>query len=89
MIDGDLYRSKDKNKDQTYFLSQLSREQLKNVIFPLGDIEKTEVRKIAEEYDLVTAKKKDSTGICFIGERNFKEFLKNYLPNKKGDIIKI
>ena len=89
MIDGDLYRSKDRNKDQTYFLSQLSREQLKNVIFPLGDIEKKEVREIANKYELVTAKKKDSTGICFIGERNFKEFLKNYLPNQKGDIINI
>ena len=89
MVDGDLFRSKDKNKDQTYFLSQLSREQLKNVIFPLGDIEKPEVRRIAEQYDLVTAKKKDSTGICFIGERNFKDFLKNYLPNKSGDIVNI
>ena len=87
--DGYLLRGVDDNKDQTYFLSQLSREQLKNVIFPLGDIEKTEVRKIAEEYDLVTAKKKDSTGICFIGERNFKQFLKNYLPNQPGDVIDI
>ena len=87
--DGLLYKSLDKNKDQTYFLSQLSKEQLKNVLFPLGDIDKPEVRKIAKEYDLVTADKKDSTGICFIGERNFKEFLKNYLPNQKGKIINI
>ena len=71
--DGVLYRAKDTNKDQTYFLSQLSKEQLKDVLFPLGDITKDEVRKIALDYDLVTAKKKDSTGICFIGERNFKE----------------
>jgi len=89
MENGNLYRSFDQNKDQTYFLSQLSREQLENVIFPLGDIDKTEVRKIAQEYDLVTASKKDSTGICFIGERNFKEFLKNYLPNQAGEIINI
>ena len=79
----------DTNKDQTYFLSQLSKEQLSNVLFPLGDIDKTNVRKIASEYGLITAKKKDSTGICFIGERNFKEFLKNYLPNIPGDIVNI
>ena len=89
MNDGKLYKSFDKNKDQTYFLSQLSEEQLKNVLFPLGDIDKTEVRKIASEYGLITANKKDSTGICFIGERNFKEFLKNYLPNIPGAIINI
>ncbi len=87
--DGYLCRSKDTNKDQTYFLSQLSKEQLNNVIFPLGDIEKDEVRSIAKKYDLITADKKDSTGICFIGERNFKEFLKNYLPNQKGKIVNI
>ncbi len=89
MKDGYLCRSKDQNKDQTYFLSQLNHEQLENVLFPLGDIDKTEVRKIALENNLTTAKKKDSTGICFIGERNFKEFLKNYLPTKHGDIVNI
>lgn len=87
--DGQLLRGVDSNKDQTYFLSQLSKEQLENVLFPIGDLEKPEVRKIAEEYDLITAKKKDSTGICFIGERNFKNFLKNYLPNIPGQIINI
>lgn len=89
MENGYLCRAKDLNKDQTYFLSQLSKEQLENVLFPIGNLEKSEVRKIAEEYDLVTAKKKDSTGICFIGERNFKQFLKNYLPNMPGSIINI
>ena len=89
MVNGYLCRSKDTNKDQTYFLSQLNQEQLKDVLFPLGDIEKDEVRQIAKEYGLITATKKDSTGICFIGERNFKEFLKNYLPNQKGKIINI
>lgn len=84
-----LLRSKDKNKDQTYFLSQVSKEQFQNVIFPLGDIEKPMVRKIAEENELITAKKKDSTGICFIGERNFTNFLKNYLPNTPGDVVNI
>lgn len=89
MNKGQLYRSKDTNKDQTYFLSQLSKKQLENVLFPLGDIDKEEVREIASKYDLVTATKKDSTGICFIGERNFKKFLSNYLPSKKGNIIDI
>lgn len=89
MEDGKLLRSKDTNKDQTYFLSQVSKEQLSNVIFPLGDIEKPEVRKIAEEHGLITAKKKDSTGICFIGERNFTNFLQNYLPNQPGDVVNI
>lgn len=89
MIDGKLYKGKDLNKDQTYFLSQVSKEQLKNVLFPVGELEKSEVRKIAYEYDLITADKKDSTGICFIGERNFKHFLENYLPNNPGDIVDI
>ena len=84
-----LLRGIDSNKDQTYFLSQVSKEQFNNVLFPIGDMQKSEVRKIAEEYDLITAKKKDSTGICFIGERNFKNFLKNYLPNQPGDIVNI
>ena len=81
-----LMRAKDQNKDQTYFLSQLETEQLKDVLFPLGEIDKDEVRKIALDLDLATATKKDSTGICFIGERNFSEFLSNYLPAKKGDM---
>ena len=84
-----LLRGIDNNKDQTYFLSQLNKEQLTNVLFPVGGLEKEEVRKIAEKIGLSTARKKDSTGICFIGERNFKEFLKNYLPNQKGDIVNI
>ena len=79
MQDGYLCRSKDQNKDQTYFLSQLSKTQLDHVLFPLGDITKPEVRKMAEEAALPIAHKKDSTGICFIGERNFRNFLKNYL----------
>ena len=89
LVDGKLYKAFDKNKDQSYFLSQVSKEQFKNVLFPLSDIDKPTVRKIAEKYGLITAKKKDSTGICFIGERNFTNFLKNYLPNKPGDIINI
>lgn len=89
MKNGKLLRGVDDNKDQTYFLSQLSKEQLKNVLFPIGDLAKPEVRKIALEYDLITAKKKDSTGICFIGERNFTKFLENYLPNQPGNVVDI
>jgi tRNA-specific 2-thiouridylase len=81
-----LLKAKDKNKDQTYFLNQVSQKQLENVLFPLSDLEKPEVRKIAEDNGLVTAEKKDSTGICFIGERNFRQFLMNYIPNKEGEI---
>ncbi len=81
-----LLRGKDSNKDQTYFLSQLSQEQLSKAMFPLGEIEKSEVREIAEKANLATAKKKDSTGICFIGERDFKDFLMNYLPAKSGEM---
>ena len=87
--DGKLLRAIDTNKDQTYFLSQVSKKQLENVLFPIGDMIKPDVRKIAEEYGLITAKKKDSTGICFIGERNFTNFLKNYLPNQPGNIVNI
>ena len=89
MKDGLLYKGIDSNKDQTYFLSQVSKEKLSNVLFPVGELNKEEVRKIAKELDLNVADKKDSTGICFIGERNFKEFLTNYLPNQQGDIVDI
>ena len=82
-----LKKSTDLNKDQTYFLNQLNQKQLSKVLFPLANITKPEVRKIAEQLELSTAKKKDSTGICFIGERNFKQFLKTYLPYQKGDIV--
>lgn len=84
-----LLRAKDTGKDQTYFLSQLKEKQLKNVIFPLGDLTKEEVREIAIKNNLATARKKDSTGICFIGERNFSDFLSNYLPAKKGDMKRL
>lgn len=82
-----LLKAKDQNKDQTYFLNQLTQEQLDGVLFPLGKLDKGEVRKIALEYGLATAKKKDSTGICFIGERNFKKFLSQYIPNTPGKIL--
>lgn len=81
-----MLRGIDNNKDQTYFLNQLSQEQLAKVLFPLGNMEKSEVRAIAERAGLATAKKKDSTGICFIGERDFKMFLMDYLPAKQGQM---
>ena len=84
-----LYKAKDLNKDQSYFLAQVSQKALQKTLFPLGEIDKPEVRRIARELDLTIAEKKDSTGICFIGERNFREFLKNYLPAKNGDIVDV
>lgn len=84
-----LFKAYDKNKDQSYFLSFLSEEQLNFSLFPLENIAKPEVRKIAQDLNLNNAEKKDSTGICFIGERNFKEFLKNYIPAKPGIIVDI
>lgn len=82
-----MLRGADHNKDQSYFLSQLTRKQLDQTRFPLGHLEKTEVRAIAQKLNLATAKKKDSTGICFIGERNFTDFLKNYLPAQPGKMM--
>lgn len=81
-----MLRGKDENKDQTYFLNQLNQEQLSKVMFPIGNLEKSRVREIATEANLATATKKDSTGICFIGERNFKEFLGQYLPAQPGNM---
>lgn len=81
-----LERAKDENKDQTYFLNQLNQAQLSKVMFPIGNIEKPVLRQMAEKAGLITAKKKDSTGVCFIGERKFRKFLQNYLPAKTGEI---
>ncbi|MBS4199767.1 tRNA 2-thiouridine(34) synthase MnmA [Bacillus sp. FJAT-49732] len=81
-----MLRGVDENKDQTYFLNQLGQQQLQKVMFPIGSIDKKRVREIAKEAGLATATKKDSTGICFIGERNFKEFLGGYLPAQKGSM---
>jgi tRNA-specific 2-thiouridylase len=82
-----LKKSADPNKDQTYFLNQLTEKQIENVIFPLGGMLKPDVRAAAKKYGLSTAAKKDSTGICFIGERRFREFLAGYIPMKEGDIM--
>ncbi len=84
-----LLRAVDQSKDQTYFLSQLTEDQLKDVMFPIGDLLKRDVRKIAIENKIPTAHKKDSTGICFIGERDFQAFLSNYLPAQKGSMRRL
>lgn len=87
-IDGHwkMLRGLDGNKDQSYFLYTLGEEHIAKTLFPVGEIEKPEVRRIAEEQDLVTHDKKDSTGICFIGERKFKDFLSRFLPAQPGTI---
>lgn len=81
-----LYKGLDPLKDQSYFLYTLKEEILKKILFPVGNLPKMEVRKLAQEYDLITANKKDSTGICFIGERHFRTFLSQYISIKPGDI---
>ena len=80
-----LVKGLDQGKDQTYFLYTINQDILKKVLFPIGDLQKSEVRAIAAQYGLSTAAKKDSTGICFIGERNFRPFLSQYLASKPGD----
>ena len=84
-----LLRGIDNNKDQSYFLAQVPAENFKNVLFPLGNITKEEVRKIACDLNLNIAHKKDSTGICFIGERNYQKFIHNYLKPNPGNIIDV
>ena len=84
-----LLRGLDNNKDQTYFLALLSQKQIEKALFPVGDMQKKEVRELAVKYDLATATKKDSTGICFIGERRFHQFLQNYLPAKPGKMVRL
>ena len=88
VVDGkvQLLRGVDSNKDQSYFLYMLKEKQLEKAIFPVGNMTKQEVRKIAQENDLETFSKKDSTGICFIGERNFRTFLQGFLPMQSGEM---
>ena len=82
-----LLRGTDAAKDQSYFLHRLTQEQLSRVMFPVGELKKSEVRRIAQEAGLPNHAKKDSTGICFIGERPFREFLNRYLPKEPGPIV--
>ncbi len=82
-----LLESKDKNKDQTYFLWTLTQKKLKNIIFPIGGLEKPEVRKLAKKFGLITADKKDSQGLCFVGKVSVSGFLKRYIKEKKGKVL--
>lgn len=85
--DGRLFMAKDENKDQTYFLYRVKREALEKTLFPLGDLTKPEVRELAKKFGLVTAAKKESMGICFVGKVGIKEFLMQYVEQKPGAII--
>ncbi len=89
LVDHKLLKGCDGNKDQTYFLCLLNQTQLDMTLFPIGELEKPEVRKIAQKLGLEVATKKDSTGVCFIGERNFRQFLQNYIPAKEGNIVEL
>ena len=82
-----MLKGVDHNKDQTYFLYTLQQHQLRHTLFPVGELEKRRVREIAEQAGFTTARKKDSTGICFIGERKFRDFLQRFLPAQPGEIV--
>ena len=84
-----LLRAKDENKDQTYFLYMLNQRALSKAMFPVGNLTKAEIRQIARDAGLPVSEKKDSTGVCFIGERKFKQFLSGYLPAQPGDIVTV
>lgn len=84
---GKLYKAKDDNKDQTYFLYRVTEDALQKTLFPLGDYTKPEVRQLAKKFGLVTAAKKESMGICFVGKVGIKEFLQQYVQTKPGKII--
>ena len=90
-VDGEyrLLRARDENKDQTYFLYMINQRALSKAMFPVGNLLKSEIRDIAREAGLPVSEKKDSTGVCFIGERNFKQFLSGYLPAQPGDMITV
>lgn len=87
-VDGKLYKSADQNKDQTYFLCEMTKEQLSSILFPLEGIDKAKVREIAEENNLINASKKDSTDVCFINN-NFKDYIKENISDNKGDVIDV
>jgi tRNA-uridine 2-sulfurtransferase len=86
-MDGNLLVGKDKNKDQSYFLWTLTKKQLDRTIFPVGDMEKSDVRKLAKKFKLPNAEKKDSQGLCFIGKIDMKEFLQHYMQPEMGDVL--
>ncbi len=86
-IDGKLHMGNDSNKDQSYFLWTLRKDQLNHILFPVGNLEKSEVRKLAKKFDLPVAEKKDSQGLCFIGKIDIKEFLEHYIPPMPGNVL--
>jgi len=83
----EFYAGVDSNKDQSYFLWTLNQEQLKHILFPVGEYEKPQVREIAKKFGLLTATKKDSQGLCFVGKLDMKDFLKHFIPEKRGDVL--
>ncbi len=83
----ELCEGKDKNKDQSYFLWTLTQDQLKYILFPIGDLQKSEVRKLAQKFKLPQATRKDSQGLCFLGKIDMKEFLSRYIPQKRGNVV--
>ncbi len=87
VINGRLFKSKDKAKEQSYFLYGIKKEDLNNIQFPIGGLEKAEVRKLAKKFKLFTSDKKDSQGLCFLGKLNMKDFLKNFIKEKRGDVL--
>lgn len=87
--EGKLLKGKDESKDQSYFLWTLKKDRLEKILFPVGEFQKSEVRKIAEKYNLPTAKKKDSQGVCFLGPIDMKDFLSHYIETKKGNVLDI
>ncbi len=87
LINADMHEGEDEDKDQSYFLSQLTQTQLNKIIFPLGEFQKSQVRKIAAEHNLPVATRKDSQGICFVGDLEMKDFLKKELNPKEGDVL--
>ena len=84
-----IYTAKDKNKDQSYFLWTLTQKQLKHCLFPIGEYTKPQVRKLAKKFGLITAEKKDSQGICFLGKVNITDFLKQYIPERRGVVLSV
>lgn len=86
-INNNLIKGSDLNKDQTYFLWTLTKEQIEKTLFPIGKYEKPEVRKIAKKFGLLTAQKKDSQGLCFIGKLDMRDFLKHFIDEKRGDVL--
>ena len=86
-VNYELWEGKDKNKDQSYFLWALTQDQLGHILFPIGHLQKKEVRKLAEKFGLPQATRKDSQGLCFLGKVDMKEFLSRYMPQKRGDVL--